>query len=230
MRQEETMKSKILFKSLLSLLVALSVLACSRPYSLSNLPSTRVVPYQLKLEFSSALEDLYYVLSGPAFSYGRFPVNARLSALLKEQTQQQSSPRASSLVVLKVHVEQLKTEFDEIGQNRPAEPVLVAMAWPSVPGGGWSFLASDYDRQDDFPLPEETHKRAQMTLSLQLERAGQLLGEKKVKVEHTASHYWYYESLAFADYYRYSYEPVLDEIFRKVLAEAGTFVEQTLGV
>ncbi len=224
------MKRNIFLRSLLSLTIALSVLACSRPYSLSNLPSTRVVPYQLKLEYSSALEDLYYVLAGPAFSYDRFPVNARLSALLKEQTQQQSFPRASSLVTLKVHIEQLKTEFDEIGLNHPAEPVLVAMAGSAVLGGGWSFLANDNDRQGDFSLPEETHKTARMTLILQLERAGQLLGEKKVEVEHTASHYWYHESTIFVDYYRYSYEPVLDGVFRKVLAEVGMFVEQTLGV
>ena len=217
------MKRNILFRSLLSLTVALSLLACSRQYSLSNLPSPTAVPYQLELVFSSALEELYYVFSGPAFTYGRFPVNERLSALLREQTQRQSSPKASRKVVLKVHIEQLKTAFEEIGQNRRVEPVLVAML-----GGGRSLLAGDNDRQGDFSLPEATYKTARMTVFLQLEIAGQQLGEEKVEVEHTRSHYWYDESTFFVDYYRYSYEPVLDEIYRKVLAEVGGFVGQTL--
>ncbi len=223
------MKSNIPLRVLLSLTVALSVLACSRPYSLSNLPSPTVVPYQLKLEFSSALEDLHYVLSGPAFTYDRFPVNARLSSLLREQAKRQSSTGATRQAVLQVHIEQLQTEFDEIGQNRPEKQVLVAMTGAAVAGGGQLLLASDPDGQDGFPLPEVTHKTARMTLFLQLKRAGQQVGEKRVEVEHTESHYWYYEGSGFVGYYRYSYEPVFDEIYRKVLAEVGTFVEQTLG-
>ncbi len=218
------MKSNILLKSLLSLTLALSLSACSKPYSLSNLPKTTAVPYQLQLEFSSALDDLYYVFSGPALTYSRFPVNTRLSALFREQTQQQSSPSAPSRAVLKIHIEQLKTEFDEIGQNRPAEPVLVATL-----GDGRAFLAGDFNQGGDFPLPRITRKTARMTLLLQLERAGQTLEEKRVEIEHTESHNWYEEDGSFVDYYRYSYKPVLDGIYRKALVEVGTFVEQTLG-
>lgn len=220
------MKRNILFRAILPLVIVLSLLACSRQHSLRPLHSARVVPYQLELEFSSALKELYYVFSGPAFTYGRFPVNARLSALLRHQAQQQSSPNASRQVLLKVHVVQLKTEFDEIGQNRLAEPVLVAMAGSTV----WSLLISDRDREGDFSLPERTSKTARMALLLRLERSGQLLGEKKLEVEHTESHYWYNDSPVFIDYHRYNYEPVLDELYRKVLAEVGSFVEQTLGV
>ncbi len=228
-RQERKVKRNLLFRVLLSLTIALSLLACSRPYSLSNLPATTVVPYQLQLEFSSALDDLYYVLSGPIETYSRFPVNARLSGLLREQTLQQSSLGASSQVILKVHIEQLNTEFDEIGQIRPEEPVLVAMAGSVFFGRGGSFLAGDKDRRGDFSLPEATYKTARMAVSLRLERAGEALGDKRVVVEHTESHYWYDEGSMFVEKYRYSYESVLNEIYRKVLAEVGTFVEQTLG-
>lgn len=218
------MSRKIFCRWFLALVVVAGGLACSRPYTLSELPPATVVPYQLQLEFSSALDELYYVLSGPAQTYARFPVNARLSALLREQARRQSAPGAVEEAVLRVHIEQLQTEFEEIGQNRLREPVLIAVAGTVTP---W-LLAGDVDGGGDFPLPESTTKTARMTLSLQLERAGEPLGEKKVAVEHAEKRYWYHEPSLFVDSYRYSYAPVLDGIYRKTLVEVGSFVEQTL--
>jgi len=228
--REETMKKNFLFKSFLFGVLALSLFACSRPYSLSRIPSAAAVPYQLKLEFSSALNELYYVFSGPAPTYARFPVNARLSVLLKEQTMRQSSPAATSMVTLKVHIENVTTDFDEIGLIHPEKNVQIAMAEPAVLSDGRFFLADFMgDRDGGGSLPEATHKTIRMRVLLQLEKAGQVLGEKRLEVEHTESHYWYDESGVLIDYYRYSYEPVFDEIYRKVLAETGAFVAQTLG-
>ncbi|MCF6178012.1 MAG: hypothetical protein L3J63_01295 [Geopsychrobacter sp.] len=223
------MKKHILLKSFLMLTMILVLFGCSRPYSLSRLPSPTVVPYQLTLDFSSTLNDLYYIFSGPAFTYDRFPVNARLSALLRGQTGQQSSPTASNPVVLKIRIEQLTTGFEEIGFN-PVEGSVFPVMAKLTPGSGQFLLASGIDGTGgDFPLPEATHKSANMKVLLQLERAGQLLAEKTLDVAYTESHYWYDEDSVLVDYYRYSYAPVLDEIYRKVLAETGDFVAQVLG-
>ncbi len=224
------MTRHIFLRLFFSLALALSVLACSRPYSLSRLPVATPVPYQLSLEFSSALEDLYYVMSGPAFTYARFPVNERMTALLKAQTQRQSSLGASGQAVLRVRIEKLQTMFDEIGlKDRPRKPILVAMAGTVVSDAGRLFLISDIDSGGDFPLPVSTRKTVRMTLLLQVEKAGQQLGEKRVVVEFTEAHHWYDEDSVSVDYYRYNFEPVLDEVYRKALAEVGAFVEQTLG-
>jgi len=215
--------SRILFLLLLGLLGG-----CFAPTPAIPPEPIRQVPYQISLNFSSNLPELYYVMSGPGFTYGRFRVNERFSGLLRELASNQSLPGSEAAATLDVHIASLQTEFDEIGQRPAIHPgrVKVAALQPITKVASLE-LAADME-PGDFNLPETTYKRARLELQLRLRVGDQIVAERLIQVKHTERHDWYDESPAMLSLKRYDYGSVFEDLYRKALKEVSQFLEEVL--
>lgn len=183
------------------------------------------LPYQFSLKFSSTLPELYYVLSGPAYTYGRFPVNRDFSARVQERLARQSQPGAERTAVLEVRLESLETSFEEIGSAPGKRYYHLAESGTFMADTGPMLLAGDFDSDGDFNLPEETTKLATMDLTVRLTRDGALVAEKDLSVSYRETYNWYFDHPAMQNYARYSYEPVLQGLYREALREISRFLE-----
>ena len=210
-------------------LLLLGVLAgCSAGMHPTETQPVPQYPYQLSLDFHSTLPDPYYVLSGPAQTYDRFPVNERFAQLLRERLARQSQPGAERNAVLAVYVEALHTSFDEIGLGPKSGNIRLAMNETAMADAGPE-MVGDMDRDGDFNLPEETIKQATMELRLVLSSAGRVLGEKSLNVSYTEKHNWYFEHPATLVFARYGYASVLEGLYREAQQEISGFLAAQLG-
>jgi|GEM_PF-2054531 len=185
------------------------------------------VPYNLSVGFSSQLPDLYYVMSGPAFTYARFRVNDRFAALLKRQVTRQSTPDSGSSAQLTVKITALHTDFEEIGMAPAKRPIRVAMA--AAAGHGRDIGLDLVQDNTDFNLPETTSKSAVMDLQVRLDAGNRPPAERRIHVDYTERHDWYFEGKSVTlNRDRYDYDSVLEGLYREALKKISQFVGETL--
>jgi len=215
-------------KFLLLLLVGLSGGCLAQPPA--KAPEViKQVPYRINVDFSSELPDRYYVMSGPAFTYGRFRVNKRFSALLRQRTVKQSNPTSSTAVQLEVHITALHTDFEEIGLGPTVRPLNLAMAGMLASANDGGMGVQDNMDRGDFNLPETTYKTADMDLLVSLQKGGQVIAKRPIRAHFTEQHDWYNETPdVLLDRHRYDYGSVLEGVYREALKEISRFIEETL--
>jgi len=215
--------------AMLWICVVLLSAACA-PTRIAEPTVSGTLPARLELVFASQLPDPYYVLSGPAFTYGRFRVNAEFSDFLRDRLRSAAPPGSTRSGTLKVEVLSLDTGFDEVGLRSPAGPPR-QLAWlenPEASAGGLQ-IADDQEMDGDLNLPETTIKQATMVLRVQLSEAGKVLVDEKLQASFTERYDWYFDHPAMQNWARYDYHSVFKGLYRQAWRELYELLERGLG-
>ena len=190
------------------------------------LPSPARTPFDLTLEYTSELNDPYYVTSGPAESYARYPISAQFRALIERQTAALSTPGSPRRATLSVRVTTLTTRYDQLGAaptpHPPTGPRYGSMQQhPTVVPA--TFLA-EYQMDGNSNIPEEIRKGATLTAAVELHGDGFAPVQQTVRAVHDdVIVRWDYSPL-----WAYNYTEVLDLTLRAATAEITAVVQATL--
>jgi len=203
-------------------------LASCAPTVVQPQPETGVLPVRLELAFHSELPDLYYVLSGPAYTYGRFRVNEDFAGYLRQQLRAVSASGESPEARIAVELLSLTTDFNEIGAGPPAvHPGRLAMATDPSRIRALQAVA-DIESDGDFNLPETTIKQAAMTFRVKLSRGERVLAEETLQASFSERYDWYFDHPAMQNWARYDYGSVLQGLYRQAWQQLREFVVRNL--
>jgi len=208
--------------------VVLLSAACA-PTGITEPTVSGPLPARLELAFASQLPDPYYVLSGPAYTYGRFRVNAEFRDYLRDRLQLAAPPGSTRTGTLKVEVLSLDTGFDEVGLRSPSGPPR-QLAWlgnPESSAGGLQI--ADREMDGDLNLPETTIKQATMVLRVQLTEAGKVLIDEQLQSSFTERYDWYFDQPAMQNWARYDYRAVFQGLYRQAWRQLYELLERRLG-
>lgn len=217
------MLRKIWSFSLVLLVAACMPLANQKPQVEKPLPA------RLELSFQSNLPDLYYVMSGPAFTYNRYPVNKDFSHYLRGRLQAAAGPPSAPTGRLEVKVLTLTTDFDEIGSALPSSPARQLAMLNSDSPAARLLLAEDVDRDGDFNLPESTTKKAVMTYRVTLTLGGKVVAKDDLQASFSKRYDWYMDPpIMSQDTARYDYGEVFDGLYRQAWQQLRGFLDRNL--
>jgi hypothetical protein len=181
---------------------------CTSPRPEVRLEPLPPLPFRVALEFSSALPDPYYVLSGPSDTYRRFPFNGWTRSALSSRLAARSGTETPEVTVV-VQLVSLQTSYREMGSG----PGPGAPLYSGIPGR--SLLAGDdFDGGDGRHIPTEIHKSAQLTAELSLRQGGRTLVRKTLTPEAMATVYW--ENF---DAWSYDYGDVLKQVITRLVKD-----------
>ena len=167
------------------------------------------LPYHLVLEWSSALANPYYVLAGPGVSYRRFPFNDWAQTALRQRLALRSGPSSAPTVRVVVHLQQLTTDYSEIG----AAPAFGRMRYAGL-GGFVGVLSDDNDEDGGPPTPEDIFKSAQLTGELRLVRDDKVLLRRSLSAKVRQQINW-----QDFDSWTYDYGSVLKQVIRIMVSD-----------
>jgi hypothetical protein len=191
-------------------------------------------PVPVETRLTSALRDPYYVLTGPVETYRGYRLERRFGRLLDEYAGRKSGAGGPPLL-LTVHLESLTTGYHQIGGRQRERRYRAALPGTRPPlllasaGGPEGSLVGlrrfgGLDRDDGGPsIPYEITKRATLTAVVAVADRGDTLVRETVTREAV-------EVVSWEDYDRWAYDygGVLEEAFRKVLAEADRLVDEAV--
>jgi hypothetical protein len=175
--------------------------------------------YRFDLRFTSAVPDLYYVLSGPAQSYARYRVNEQLRKALEGYCGRAVAASGEGAVSLGVHLESVTTNYEEIGAYLPAGDVA-GLRLASFEGFGWP----NWDREWDGPsIPERITKSVVLTLETEIARPG---APPRRESSHASAtevidrYHW--------DRWAYDYAEVIEQAVRNAVVEVDRILRSAL--
>lgn len=183
-------------------------------------PLVERVPYKILLHYSSDLPNPYYVLSGPFQSYGRFQVNAFFQDRLEAYLSDKSDPRAAQAIELLVHVTQLQTTYDRLGNlPAPVHPVRLAALGMGFGGLGFGGLIGDQDDDRPQQITKTAQLHAQVTIKLpdQSAKREEIIGRSIQILER--------EDMGLRTH---DYSPLIAEVQAAAIDEIDRLLDQTL--
>lgn len=172
--------------------------------------------YRIELTFSSSVPDGYYVLSGPAASYARYPLNHDLRKALEGYRARSEGPPGAVPVRLGVHLESVSTDYHELGADLGRGGLRLA-AFPGVRRANGD---SDWDGPS---IPEEITKS--VVLMMEVEVAGPARAPRKVSLHASASEVVRRDQW---DRWAYDYRGVLSKAVRNAVVEVDRVVRRAL--
>jgi hypothetical protein len=194
--------------------VALALAGCASPGPQSLPEPLPPLPYRITLEFTSAIPDPYYVLSGPSESYLRVPFNSWAKGALLRRLAVRSAGVGAPEVTLRVHLVSLQTSYREVGSGPGGGvPLSSGLIGPLL------LVGDDLEGGDGRHIPTEIHKGARLEAELRLDREGRSLVRKNLTPEVRETVYW-------EDFNDWSYD--YGDVLRQVIGRLVKDVDDAL--
>lgn len=205
-------------------------------YGTNQIPESPAVERlggKVAVQFSSAVADPYYVLSGPVESYEAFRFNAMFREALGRYAAAKSGPGEEE-VTLVVHLEALTTGYRQLGAGIPhqggdwaaAGPIQLAAAGREVARGPFRSAAHFDEDGGDWSFPAEVTKSAALRFSAELRAAGIPAARESLSAHAELTVTWddwdpWGPQWALR---AYEYGPVLQGVIRDAMARIDGFV------
>ncbi|MHB8765639.1 MAG: hypothetical protein ACYDA8_15075 [Deferrisomatales bacterium] len=198
--------------------LSLTLAACAA--AVPPAPAPEPVPYRLELRFESRVPEPYPVLSGPAESYERLPVNGRLAGLLAQRLAARSAPGATEAAEVAVTLREVSTSYRALGAAEPTgDDRLAALGRPPH-----TTVAEFLLGEGDSWAPAEIHKGVWVRLRATVRAGGAVRGEKEIEAEAR-------ETVLRQDFDRWAYDygPLVDRALAAAADGVDALVTEALG-
>lgn len=188
----------------------------------SPIAVARRAPAPVSVRFTSSVPDRYAVLAGPAESYRRIDVNARLKALLDNYAQVKSGPTKGAPVEVLVHLESITTGYERIGAISPTRTRL-ALGPSRAASDAQPLLAQEGEPFED-SRPYQITKTVDVNLAAEVRRSGLAPLKKDLTAKRTEV-----VERRDIDRWAYDYGALVDEALREAVRQLDAFVDEAAG-